>query len=113
MLTGGVLLADLSGDGRPEVIFATYSTASDVSALYVLDARGSLLHRIALPTRGSMAVPTVADVNRDGALDIVVSLKDAVDRVRSVLVFSVPGSSANCLPWPTGRANALRNGYRP
>ncbi|MFO0651955.1 MAG: VCBS repeat-containing protein [Polyangiales bacterium] len=38
--TGGAVIADLSGDGRPEIVFATYSTARNTSALYVLDARG-------------------------------------------------------------------------
>ncbi len=28
-------------------------------------------------------------------------------------VFTVPGSAANCLPWPTGRGNLLRNGAGP
>jgi hypothetical protein len=25
----------------------------------------------------------------------------------------VPGSGTNCLPWPTGRGNLLRNGAGP
>ncbi len=110
-LTGGVAIADLSGDGSPEVIFNSYSTATGTSALFVLNASGALQHRIALPGHGAMPVPTVADVNGDGTLEIVVSLKDGEDRVRSALVFTVPGSSTNCMPWPTGRANLLRNGY--
>jgi hypothetical protein len=60
-----------------------------------------------------MPVPTIADVDRDGDLDIVVSLKDGEDRVRSVLVYSVDGSSENCLSWPTGRGNYRRDGYVP
>jgi len=51
----------------------------------------------------AMPVPTIADVDNDGDLDIVVSLKDAQDKVRSVVVYEVTGSSANCLAWPTGR----------
>ncbi|MDO9017694.1 MAG: FG-GAP-like repeat-containing protein [Deltaproteobacteria bacterium] len=109
-LTGGVAIADLSGDGRPEVVFASYSTASNAGALYVLSAAGALLHRVALPGRGSMAVPTVADVDRDGTLEIVVSLKDASSDGTEVMVFNVLGSANNCLPWPTGRANYQRNG---
>jgi hypothetical protein len=58
-----------------------------------------------------MPVPTIADVDGDGTLEIVVSLKDAVDRERSVLVYSVPGSSTGCLLWPTGRGNPLRSGW--
>ncbi len=107
--TGGAVIADLSGDGRPEIVFATYSTARNTSALYVLDARGAQLHRIALPGRGAMSVPAIADVNRDGALEIVVNLKDAAPD--ETLVFTVPGSSTNCAPWPMGRASLLRNGY--
>jgi len=52
-----------------------------------------------------MPVPTVADVDGDGVLEIVVSLKDGVDKVRQVLVYKVPGSGTKCLPWPTGRGN--------
>jgi outer membrane protein assembly factor BamB len=109
VLTGGVAVADLSGDGRPEVVFATYSTRARAGALYVLDGRGAQLSRTALPGRGSMAVPTVADLDGDGALEIAVSLKDD-DASAEVLVFAVPGSASNCLPWPTGRANVMRNG---
>jgi hypothetical protein len=111
VLTGGVAIADLSGDGVPEIVFATYSPANDRSALFILDAAGNLQHRLPLPGRGAMPVPTVADVDGDGTLEIVVSLKDGEDRMRSVLVYRVPGSATNCMPWPTGRGNLLRNGY--
>ena len=109
-VTGGVVIADLSGDGRPEVIFNTYSTGSSGNALIILSSSGALLHRIALPGRGAMAVPAVADVNRDGTLEIVVSLKDASSTGAEVLVYTVAGSSTNCTPWPMGRRNLLRNG---
>jgi hypothetical protein len=110
VLTGGVAIADLSGDGAPEVVFATYSTERGKSALVVLDAAGAEQARVPLPGRGAMAVPTVADVDGDGALEIVVSLKDGDAQAGSVLVFTVAGSAPNCLPWPTGRANLLRTG---
>jgi hypothetical protein len=58
-------------------------------------------------------VPTVADANGDGEMEIIVSLKDGEDRVQQVLVYTVPGSANNCLLWPTGRGNYLRNGYVP
>jgi hypothetical protein len=110
-LTGGVALADLSGDGRPEIVFATYSPTAGVSALHVLDRAGVAQQRVPLPDRGGMPVPSIADVDGDGVLEIVVSLKDAEDRARAVLVYRVPGSSPGCLLWPTGRANLLRNGW--
>ncbi|MBW2523768.1 MAG: VCBS repeat-containing protein, partial [Deltaproteobacteria bacterium] len=111
VLSGGVAVADLSGDGVPEVVFNSYSTADDQSALFILDAGGNLLHEIALPRRGAMPVPTIGDLEGDQQLEIVVSLKDADDGVESVLVYTVPGSSDNCLLWPTGRGNLLRNGW--
>ncbi|MBP9145420.1 MAG: VCBS repeat-containing protein [Thermoanaerobaculia bacterium] len=112
VFTGGVALADLSGDGRPEVIFNSYSSDIGKGKLFVLGPDGALQHQIPLPDRGAMPVPTVADVDGGGAgtLEIVVSLKDGVDHVRQLLVFTVPGSAENCLPWPTGRGNYLRNG---
>lgn len=113
VLTGGVVLGDLSGDGVPEVVFATYSPDEGKGALVILDAGGNLQHQLALPRRGAMPVPTLADVDGDGTVEIVVSLKDAEDQVESVLVYTVPGSADNCLPWPTGRANLYRNGWVP
>jgi hypothetical protein len=111
ILTGGVVAADLTKDGRPELIFDTYSTSTGVSALFILGANGALLQQVPLPDRGAMPVPTVADIDGDGSLEIVVSLKDGVDKVRQVLVYRVPGSGTKCLPWPTGRGNLWRNGY--
>ncbi|MBL8602599.1 MAG: VCBS repeat-containing protein [Myxococcales bacterium] len=111
VLTAGVALVDLNGDALPETVFATYSTRSNVSALMVLSSTGALLHRVALPGRGAMAVPTVADLDLDGTLEVVVHLKDSV-ALGSVAaqVFTVPGSATNCMPWPTGRGSMLRDG---
>jgi hypothetical protein len=113
VLTGGVVIADLSGDGSPEIVFNTYSPDENQSHLFVLDAGGNEQAKIALPKRGAMPVPAIADVDGNGTLEIVVSLKDGEDRMRSALVYTVPGSSPNCLLWSTGRGNLLRNGYVP
>jgi hypothetical protein len=113
VLTGGVVVGDLSGDGIPEVVFNTYSPDEGKGALFILDAGGKKLHEVSLPRRGAMPVPTLADVNGDGTVEIVVSLKDAEDKVESVRVYTVPGSQASCLLWPTGRGNLQRNGWVP
>lgn len=111
VLTGGVVIADLSADGSPEVVFNTYSPDNDKGELVILDANGNEQHKLALPERGAMPVPTIADVDLDGSLEIVVSLKDGVDRERQVLVYNVASSKTNCMPWPTGRGNLLRSGF--
>jgi hypothetical protein len=111
--TGGVVVADLSGDGSPEIVFTTYSTDVGAGELIVLDAGGNVQHRVALPGRGAMPVPTIADADGDGTLDLVVSLKDAEQGQPQVLVYRVPGSEANCVLWPTGRGSYLRQGYVP
>lgn len=113
VFTPGIVVADLSADGIPEIVFATYSSAEHGSALFILDATGKKLFEEPLPNRGSMAVPTLADVDGDGTVDIVISLKDAVDKVELARIYRVPGSKTNCLLWPTGRANNLRNGLVP
>jgi hypothetical protein len=111
--TGGVLVVDLSGDGVPEVIFASYAMASDVSSLFVLDAGGNVVSTTPIPGRGSMAVPTIDDVEGDGQLEILLNLKGEQDDDGDpqVVVYTVPGSSPNCMLWPTGRANYRRDGW--
>ncbi|HTM19919.1 MAG TPA: VCBS repeat-containing protein [Kofleriaceae bacterium] len=91
VLTGGVALADLSGDGVPEVVFATYSPDPDKGQLVILSSAGVEEWAIPLPDRGAMPVPTVADADGDGALDIVVSLKGGEDGQPQALVYRVPG----------------------
>lgn len=113
ILTTGVAIADLSGDGSPEVVFASYSPDDGVSNLFVLAANGSERHRIALPGRGAMSVPTITDVDGDGELEIIVALKGGEDGMPHVLVYTVPGSGTACLPWPTGRRSELRDELVP
>ncbi len=111
VLTPGIVVADLTGDGIPEIIFNTYSTDMGKGALFILDAGGNLQQEVPLPGRGAMTVPTIADVDGDGQLEIVVSLKDAGSDGEAAEVWTVPGSSTNCLLWPTGRGNLLRNAW--
>jgi outer membrane protein assembly factor BamB len=110
VLTAGIAIADLSGDGRPEIVFASYSPDNGKSELFVVDAGGNELHVLPLPGHGAMAVPTLADVNDDGTLEIVVPLQEQQDRAPMALIYTVAGSAENCMPWPTGRGNMHRDG---
>ncbi|OGK02080.1 MAG: hypothetical protein A2519_18845, partial [Candidatus Raymondbacteria bacterium RIFOXYD12_FULL_49_13] len=107
----GPVCGDLNNDSLPEIIFTTYSTALNQSHLIILDSQGTELHKVLLNKRGSMSPPTLADVDRDGKFDIVLSLKDVVGSgLGGVQIWDV-SSAGNDLPeWPTGRGNNLRNG---
>jgi FG-GAP repeat len=107
-----VAAADLNRDGLPELVFGTYGAAPDAGRLVVLSASGRRLHDIRLRHQGTdgngigvPAAPSIADLDGDGRLEIVVSTFD-----HGIDVFRVPRSGTNKLPWPTGRGNLLRNG---
>ncbi len=102
------VIGDLNGDGRPEILFTTYETVAGKGALLVLDADGKELFRKTLPGRGAMAAPTLANVDGDAELEILINLKDGAEGIE---IYDLPGSNqADLLPWPTGRGNFLRNG---
>lgn len=110
------LIADLNGDGVPEVVFCTWSSGAPrepeaPAHMVILNNNGVELHRVELFGRGSMAPPTLADLDGDHDLELIVSLKDTLGGGEGgVQIWDVPGSADNCLTWPTGRANNLRQG---
>jgi hypothetical protein len=107
-----VVVADLNKDGAPELVFGTYSLEDNGGHLVVLENTGKLLHDVTLPNQGRngngigiASAPTIADLDGDGQLEIVVqTFEHGID------VFTVPGSGKACLPWPTGRGGLLRKG---
>ncbi len=110
-----VVAADLNRDGRPELIFGTYSPKAGGGRLVVLAANGRRLYDIRLPRQGRNgngigipAAPSIADIDGDGALEIVTTSFD-----HGIDIFRVPGSASNCLPWPTGRGGLMRAGTGP
>ena len=110
-----VTIADLNRDGAPELVFSTYALEPDAGRLVILARDGTLLHDLPLPNQGmngngigGPAAPTIGDLDGDGQLEILVVTFD-----HGMDMFTVPGSGGNCLLWPTGRANNLRNGQGP
>jgi len=110
-----VVVADLNKDGIPELIFGTYALPASSGRIVVLKNTGELLFDIPLPGQGTNGngigipgAPTVADLDGDGTLEIIVATFD-----HGLDVFTVPGSGDNCLLWATGRGNLLRNGMGP
>lgn len=110
------VIADLNGDGSPEIILLTYSsgaprTPDTTPHLLVLDAAGHELHRVPLAGRGTMAAPTIADLDGDHDLELVISLKDTLGGAQGgVQIWNLPGSSDGCVLWGTGRGGPRRQG---
>ena len=107
-----VVAADLNRDAVPELVFGTYGANRGAGRLIVLAASGRRLFDIRLRHQsdngngiGIAAAPSIADLNGDGRLEIVVSTID-----HGIDVFRVPRARANRRPWPTGRGSLLRNG---
>lgn len=110
-----VVAADLNRDGRPELIFGTYALRPRAGRLIVLAPNGRKLHDVRLPGQGRNgngigipAAPSIADIDGNGSLEIVLTSFD-----HGMDILRVPGSAPNCLPWPTGRGSLLRSGAGP
>jgi hypothetical protein len=107
-----VVAADLNRDAVPELVFGTYGPNPGDGRLIVLSASGRRLFDVRLRNQrdngngvGIAAAPSIADLNRDGRLEIVVTTID-----HGIDVYRVPRSRAGRLSWPTGRGGLLRAG---
>jgi hypothetical protein len=109
------VVADLDNDGHGEVIFNSWTpNASNLTGkLTILNYLGSLLFEVDLPAavgggwNGAMASPTLADIDGDGELEVVVQTANS-----GVAAYDLPGTSFARILWGTGRGSLLRSGAK-
>ncbi len=105
------VIGDITGDGKLDVIFSTYVSDSDMRSqkvgLWGLTAEGALLSGFPLPfgALGGQSAPTLADLDRDGDVEILAATRDG-----QLFVWDAPTPYNSLqMPWPTGRHDALRS----
>ena len=113
---GEPAVVDLDDDGDAEVIFSTWPQKGGNARgkLILLDAHGSLLHSVDLPTarggswNGGLAAPTVAQIDADPEFEVVLGTSHS-----GVVVYQIPGSANARVLWGTARGSLLRNALAP
>jgi hypothetical protein len=108
------VVADLDSNGQAEVIFASWTQKGSKATgrLHILDYLGDVVHEISLPAaygssdwNGSLAAPTLADIDGDGELEIVLNTAHS-----GFVAYDLPGTSNARVLWGTGRGSHLRDG---
>ncbi len=108
------VVADLDGDGQAEVIFTSWpqKAGARTGKLHILDSMGHLLQQVDLPAafgspswNGALAAPTLADIDGDPDLEVVVNTAQA-----GLVAYDLPGTANARVLWSTGRGNLQRSG---
>lgn len=106
-------VADLDNDGLAEVIFTSWSQkgTNHSGKLHILSAFGQPLFTLDLPAarngswNGALAAPTLANVDNDTDLEVVLNTAYS-----GVVVYDLPGTAQARILWATGRGNYRRTG---
>jgi hypothetical protein len=100
------VMGDVDGDGQEEIIIGTFDPGKNPSegALYVFGLDGAVRHAVPVPG-GLKHIPTLADVNNDGGLDVV--YRSLTGRVYAQNFGATQPGPAS---WTTHRGNAARDG---
>ncbi|MEW6364667.1 MAG: FG-GAP-like repeat-containing protein [Acidobacteriota bacterium] len=107
---------DMTGDGKAEIIFGSWPEKGNnrVGRLHILDYRGTPLYEVDLPAptsgnwNGILGAPTVADIDGDGQLEVVVGTSGS-----GLVAYDLPGTPIARVLWGTGRGSYRRNGLAP
>ncbi|MEP7357032.1 MAG: FG-GAP-like repeat-containing protein [Anaerolineales bacterium] len=107
------VVADLDNDGKAEVIFATWTEHGSnlPGQLNIVSWDGTLIQSIDLPrdpggdSGGALAAPTLANIDQDANLEVVVGTVDS-----GLVAYELAGSANANLLWATGRGSNQRTG---
>lgn len=111
-----VVVADLDNNGKAEVIFASWTQkgSNRTGKLHILDTLGNVIHEVDLPDafsgnwNGALAAPTLADIDGDGELEVVLNTANS-----GLVAYDLPGTSNARVLWGTGRGNTQRSAFIP
>ncbi|MFO0550582.1 MAG: hypothetical protein U0271_19460 [Polyangiaceae bacterium] len=106
-------IVDIEGDGPAEIVFTSWpeNGGGHIGKLYVLDADGNQLYAIDLPApiaddwNGSLGAPTVANIDADPDMEIVIGTTGS-----GVAAYDLPNSANARILWGTSRGSLLRSG---
>jgi hypothetical protein len=110
------VVADLNGDQYGEIIFASWvqKGTNQTGKLYILDYLGNALQIVSLPAskgddwNGSLAAPTLANIDSDADLEVVLNTSSS-----GLVAYDLPATAGARIIWGTGRGSYLRSGSYP
>src|SRR5262249_25970160 len=106
---GAPALADLDGDGKPDVVASSDSSYGAPFALNVYRYDGTKLGDFPRPTLDVGAFPSntvaIADLDGDGTLEMA-----WIDVDANLYVWDLPGPAEAKAPWPMFRHDAAHTG---
>ena len=109
------VVVDLENDGPAEVIFTSWvqKGSGRTGKLHILSSLGKPLYEVDLPAgigtdwNGAMAAPTLADIDSDPDLEVVLNTAHS-----GVVAYDLPGTAGARILWGTGRGDYTRKGSR-